>query len=182
MKNKIDPSKVIIKEPVMIKESKSEPLKPLSESIKISAQTIGLDLTKVNRENETIEIVTPSFEYNIGQTIENIIKQVVTDTLNKSKNVEMPSDIVFTDNFGEILEKLIILTTRVWYLEDRIGELISLNDPKHNQEIVDLKKKIDICFKQKRPNYIQSLNKIVEAAILNGKKIEEDSVKIYKGY
>lgn len=118
----------------------------------------------------------------IGETIENIIKNVVIQTLNKSKEVETPEDIVFTDNFGEILEKLIILTTRVWYLEDRIGELILLNEPKYNQEIVDLKKKIDICFKQKRPNYIQALNKIVESAILNGKKIEEDSVKIYKGY
>lgn len=119
---------------------------------------------------------------NIGEKIEEIIKNIVTETLNKSKEVDAPDDVVFTDNFGEILEKLIILTTRVWYLEDRIGELISLNDTKYNQEIVDLKKKIDICFKQKRPNYIQSLNKIVEAAILNGKKIEEDSVKLYKGY
>jgi len=117
----------------------------------------------------------------IGESIENVIKNVVYETLNNSKDVQLPDDVVFTDNFGEILEKLIILTTRVWYLEDRIGELITLNDPKHNQEIVDLKKKIDICFKQKRPNYIQSLNRIVESAILNGKKIEEDSVKIYKG-
>jgi len=118
----------------------------------------------------------------VGELIEQIIKNMVIETLNKSKNVEIPEDVVFTDNFGEILEKLIILTTRVWYLEDKIGELILLNDPKYNQEIVDLKKKIDICFKQKRPNYIRALNKIVEAAILNGKKIEEDSVKIYKGY
>jgi len=117
----------------------------------------------------------------IGEKIEEIIENFVKDTLNKSKETYMPEDLVFTDNFGEILEKLIILTTRVWYLEDRIGELISLNDQKYNQEIVDLKKKIDICFKQKRPNYIQSLNRIVEAAILNGKKIQEDSVKLYKG-
>lgn len=117
-----------------------------------------------------------------AEKIEDVIKQSVSDILNKSKKVQEPEDVVFTDNFGEILEKLIILTTRVWYLEDRIGELISLNDPKYNQEIVDLKKKIDICFKQKRPNYIQSLNKIVEEAILNGKKISEDSVKIYKGH
>ena len=118
----------------------------------------------------------------IGEKIEDIIKNIVIEILNNNKNVNMPQDVIFTDNFGEILEKLIILTTRVWYLEDKIGELISLNDPKYNQEIVDLKKKIDICFKQKRPSYIQSLNKIVESAILNGKKIEEDSVKIYKGY
>jgi len=121
-------------------------------------------------------------ENNIGENIEKIIEEFVKSTLNKSKEVHMPEDLVFTDNFGEILEKLIILTTRVWYLEDRIGELIALNDPKYNQEIVDIKKKIDICFKQKRPNYIQSLNRIVEAAVLNGKKIQEDSVKFYKGH
>ena len=118
----------------------------------------------------------------IAEKIETIIESKIKDILNKSKKVDLPGDIIETDNIGEVIEKLIILTTRVWYLEDRIGELILLNNPKYNQEIVDLKKKIDICFKQKRPNYIQSLNKIVESAILTGKKIEEDSVKIYKGY
>lgn len=118
----------------------------------------------------------------IGEKIEEIIKKIVIETLNRSEEVHLPEDLIFTDNFGEILEKLIILHTRVWHLEDRIGELISLNDPQYNQEIVDLKKKIDICFKQKRPNYIQALNQIVEFAILNGKKIQEDSVKLYKGH
>ena len=45
----------------------------------------------------------------IGDKIEDIIKEVVVGTLNRSKEVDLLDDIIFTDNFGEILEKLIII-------------------------------------------------------------------------
>ena len=97
-------------------------------------------------------------DLNIGEKIEDIIKITVHNILNKSKNVEMPNDVVFTDNFGEILEKLIILTTRVWYLEDKIGELISINDPKYNQEIVN---NLDKFAKRMLASYmLKDLNKL----------------------
>jgi hypothetical protein len=72
----------------------------------------------------------------------------------------------------------------MWYLEDRIGELISLDSKsdKINQEIVDLKHKIDICFKQKRPKYVSAINKMIEKSIVEGKSLIEDSVKLYSGY
>ena len=120
----------------------------------------------------------------IGEKIEEIMQKVIHEKLNESKNVEMPSDIIETDNIGEVIEKLSILHCRMWYLEDAIGELMSL-EPKSdiiNQEIVDLKHKIDICFKLKRPKYIQAINKMVDSAIIDGKSLVEDSVKIYKGY
>jgi len=34
----------------------------------------------------------------IGESIESVIKNVVTETLNKSKVVDMPEDIIETDN------------------------------------------------------------------------------------
>jgi hypothetical protein len=112
----------------------------------------------------------------IGEKIENIIKNVVTETLNKSKNVEMPPDIIETDNIGEIIEKLSILHCRMWYLEDAIGSSDS------DTEIADLKRKIDICFKQKRPKYVEAINRMIDKSIIDGKSLIEDSVKFYKGF
>jgi len=112
----------------------------------------------------------------IGENIENIIKNKVYELLNNSKNVELPDDLIETDNLGEVIEKLSILHCRMWYLEDAIGES---ND---DTEIADLKRKIDICFKQKRPRYVQAINRMIDNAILNNKSLIEDSVKKYKNY
>lgn len=112
----------------------------------------------------------------IGEQIEEIIKNVVHKTLNKSKNVSMPQDIIETDNIGEVIEKLSILHCRMWYLEDSIGSS-DIND-----EIADLKRKIDICFKVKRPRYVEAINKMIDTSIKENKSLIEDSVKLYKGY
>jgi hypothetical protein len=116
------------------------------------------------------------YRCNIGQSIENIIKQVVTDTLNNSKEVAMPPDVIETDNIGEVIEKLSILHCRMWYLEDAVG--IATSD----SEIADLKRKVDICFKQKRPKYVEAINRMIEKSIIEGKSLIEDSVKMYKGH
>jgi len=112
----------------------------------------------------------------IGERIENIIKKIVYETLNKSKNVELPQDIIETDNIGEVIEKLSILHCRMWYLEDSIGMFDDNND------IADFKRKIDICFKIKRPKYIEAINKMMDNSIKENKSLVEDSVKLYKGY
>ncbi len=87
-----------------------------------------------NEENKTI-----------GKTVEDIIKETVHKVLDNSKNVDIPNDLIETDNIGEVIEKLAILHCRMWYLEDTISEATS------DVEIAELKRKIDICFKQKRP-------------------------------
>ena len=48
-------------------------------------------------------------------------------------------------------------------------------------EVAELKRKIDICFKVKRPKYVQAINALVEDAITTNKSLREDSVKLYKG-
>jgi len=113
---------------------------------------------------------------NIGIKIEDIIRNRVNEQLNKSKIVEIPNDIIETDNIGEVIEKLAILHCRMWYLEDAIGE------SKNDDEIADLKRKIDICFKQKRPKYVEAINRMIDKSIIVGKSLVEDSVKLYKGY
>jgi hypothetical protein len=112
----------------------------------------------------------------IGEQIEKIIQNKVVEILNNNKNVSLPEDIIETDNIGEVIEKLSILHCRMWYLEDSIS--VATTD----FEIADLKRKIDICFKTKRPKYVQALNRMIENSVVNGKSLVEDSVKHYKGF
>ena len=63
----------------------------------------------------------------------------------------------------------------MWYLEDAIGVA------KTDAEVADLKRKIDICFKVKRPKLVSAINKMIEKSILDGKSLIEDSVKLYAG-
>jgi hypothetical protein len=111
----------------------------------------------------------------IGEKIEEIIKNKTLEILTKNKNVELPDNIIETDNLGEVIEKLSILHCRMWYLEDAIS------DAKTDSEIAELKKKIDICFKSKRPKYVEAINRMVDNSISQGKSLIEDSVKLYKG-
>jgi hypothetical protein len=111
----------------------------------------------------------------IGEKIEEIIKNRTFEILNKNKNVELPDNLIETDNLGEVIEKLSILHCRMWYLEDAIS------DAKTDSEIAELKKKIDICFKSKRPKYVEAINRMVDNSIHTSKSLIEDSVKLYKG-
>lgn len=110
---------------------------------------------------------------NLGKSIEDIIKETVDKTLEKR---EMPdSEYIATDNLGEVIEKLAIIHIRMWMLEDAIQAATS------DEEIADLKRKCDICFKVKRPKFVQAINLMVDDAIVNNKSLKEDSVKLYKG-
>ena len=112
----------------------------------------------------------------ITQTIEDIITKTIQVTLRQDDIPSLPSSLVATDNLAEVIEKLTILHIRTWMLEDAVGET---NDLK---QIGQLKKKIDICFKQKRPQYIQAINAMLDDALKNGKDIAEESVKSYSGF
>jgi len=110
----------------------------------------------------------------IGNLIEECIKETVDSVLFSGK--EIPDvEYVETDNLGEVVEKLSILHIRTWMLEDAIQEA------KTDSEIADLKRKIDICFKIKRPRLVQAINLLVDNAIAQNKSLREDSVKLYKG-
>lgn len=110
---------------------------------------------------------------NLGELIEQCIEQTVNEVLSQRKLPEV--EYIATDNLGEVVEKLSILHIRTWMLEDAIQAATS------DEEISELKRKIDICFKVKRPKLVQAINCIVEDAIQNSKSLREDSVKLYKG-
>lgn len=109
-----------------------------------------------------------------GTLINDYIEKKVDDVL---KQKMMPDEIIYvqSDNLGEIVEKLIILHIRTWMLEDAIQAATT------DAEIADIKRKLDICFKIKRPNLVQSINLLVDEAIAKNKSLREDSVKLYKG-
>lgn len=117
----------------------------------------------------------------VALDIENIIKETVKKTLDESSkstvtDANFPDvEYVETDNLGEVIEKLAILHIRTWMLEDAIQVA------KTDQEVAELKRKIDICFKVKRPKYVQAINAMVDNAISSGRSLREDSVKLYKG-
>ena len=112
----------------------------------------------------------------IGDEIDQIIKTRVSEILNESKYPDLPGDIIETDNIGEIIEKLAILHCRMWYLGDEIG---AATDP---LVVTDLTRKLDICFKQKRPKYVEAINRMIDKSIKENKSLIEDSVKLYKGF
>ena len=109
----------------------------------------------------------------IGESIEIAIKDTVDQILSQRKLPDV--EYIATDNLGEVVEKLSILHIRTWMLEDAIQEAST------DSEIAELKRKIDICFKSKRPKLVQAINVLVEDAIVNNKSLREDSVKLYKG-
>jgi len=114
----------------------------------------------------------------VALNLEEVIKNKVSEILNKkdSNPPELPVDLAVTDNLSEVIEKLVILHIRTWFLEDMAGVA------KTDEELANIKRKVDICFKQKRPMYIQAINKIIDDAIVNSKSLVENSVKIYKNY
>ena len=113
---------------------------------------------------------------NIAEQLDNIIKITVINALTQNKNVNLPNDIIETDSLAEVIEKLVILHCRMWYLED------SISSSENSDEIAELKKKIDICFKIKRPKYVSAINQMIDNSIIYGKSLKEDSVKLYKGF
>lgn len=111
----------------------------------------------------------------VAAAIEDVIKRTVVQLLSQSTVPELPTNASYTDSIAEVIEKLCILHIRTWHLEDAAGTASS------DAELADIKRKIDICFKQKRPQLVQSLNSMIDQSVITEKRLQEDSVKLYKG-
>lgn len=105
--------------------------------------------------------------------IDSRIKEYVSDICSK-KEIPEAKEYIETDSLGEVIDKLIIVHIRTWMLEDLINKDIS------DLELGALKRKIDICFKQKRPKLVEAINRLIEKSVIEGNSLLEDSVKIYK--
>ena len=107
----------------------------------------------------------------VGETIEQVIVNYIKQHHDDDFGNE---EYCNTDSIGEMIEKLVILHIRTWNLEDMISKANS------DEEIGRIKKKIDTCFKIKRPKLVQGINQLMDDTIKNGKSLVEESVKIYK--
>ena len=110
----------------------------------------------------------------IGEALDYYILDIIDRNLYEGKMVDA-ENYVATDSFGEVVEKLAILHIRMWMLEDQMPLA------KTDAEVADIKRKLDICFKTKRPKLVAALNALVDDAITKNKSLREDSVKHYKG-
>jgi len=111
-----------------------------------------------------------------GTFLDDFIKERVAAVLDNREIPDQPShEYIETDNLAEVVEKLIILHIRMWMLEDTMREAVT------DEDIAAIKKKCDICFKVKRPRYVEAVNLMVDNAIESGRSLREDSVKLYKG-
>lgn len=110
-----------------------------------------------------------------GTVLDDFVKERVAAVLDQKQIPEEPAQYIETDNLAEVIEKLVILHIRMWMLED------TMREAKTDEEIASIKKKCDICFKVKRPRYVEAINMMVDNAIESGRSLREDSVKLYKG-
>jgi hypothetical protein len=114
----------------------------------------------------------------VAEMLDSIIKNQVNETLDSRLGLGQymsGPEYAASDNIGEVLEKLAILHIRIWHLED------AMQSAKSDEELAELKRKVDICFKVKRPKLVAALNAIIDDAIVHNKSLREDSIKLYKG-
>lgn len=84
--------------------------------------------------------------------------------------------IEWSDNLAEMLEKYLILHIRMWKLEDACGVAET------PEEVYDLKRKIDYCFKDRRPKLTKAINSYLDNYVSNNKKFDDGNVKQYKNF
>ena len=108
------------------------------------------------------------------------ISELLLDEISKRFNNE-PLNIEgleFSENFAEILDRFVVLHIRMWKLEDAIANATT------DKEVTDLKKKIDFCFKEKRPKLTKAINFFLDNYIDKNqtKKFSEENIKLYNGF
>jgi len=110
----------------------------------------------------------------IGKTLDNYIKIMVKNILDENKFPDY--DDIHTDTLAELIDKLIIVHIRYWYLEDAMSEA------KTDEELAHLRRKSECLFKEKRPMLIEGFDKLI-FKILEGKEVYTPSnTKQYKGW
>ena len=108
------------------------------------------------------------------------ISKLLLEEIDSRFDAEPPhfKGVEWSDNFSEMLEKYIILHIRMWKIEDACAES---EDPK---EVFDLKRKLDYCFKDRRPKLTKAINQYLDEHINTEyiKKFDDGNVKQYKGH
>ena len=110
------------------------------------------------------------------EKISKLLLEEIQDRFKKEPlNIE---NLEFSETFSEILDRFIVLHIRMWKLEDAAGEA------KSDKELADIKRKVDYCFKDRRPKLIKAINSYLDVYISKKqiRKFSEENVKLYKGF
>ena len=110
----------------------------------------------------------------VGSELDKYIQEKVKEILDKTKFPEY--DNIHSDTFSELIDKLIIVHTRLWYLEDATN---AETDP---YVLAELKRKADITFKEKRPMLVKSLDKMIVNLCKGKFNPTVENPKLYKDY
>jgi hypothetical protein len=110
------------------------------------------------------------------EQISNLLLEEISERFNNEPlNIE---NLEFSESFAEIIDRFIVLHIRMWKLEDAAGEA------KSDSELADIKRKVDYCFKDRRPKLIKAINSFLDIYINKNytKPFTEENVKIYKNF
>lgn len=111
----------------------------------------------------------------IGKELDKYIKDKVKEILDKNKFPDC-YDNVYSDTLAELIDRLVIVHIRYWYLED------ALSNAKTDEELVMYRKKSESLFKEKRPMLVESFDKLI-FNLLEGKvKYTPINVKKYDNW
>lgn len=110
----------------------------------------------------------------IGKKFDQYIKEKVTEILNTTK---FPTyDDIHTDTLSELIDKLIIVHIRYWYLEDLMAH------EKDDIKLAELRRKSESLFKEKRPMLVQAIDKYIIKLLQNKIQNSNENLKLYDGW
>ena len=106
------------------------------------------------------------------------VDQLLEELINlRLSNSQYPNfDKIETDTFGEVMDKLLIVHIRYWYLEDQMSKEID------DVRLSMLRRKSESLFKEKRPMLVAAIDKAIVSRIKNQKVDFGENLKLYKGW
>ena len=115
----------------------------------------------------------------MSERIEKISKLLLEEIADRFDKEPLEiENLEFSESFSEMLDRFVVLHIRMWKLEDAIGEAVT------DREIAKLKRKVDYCFKDRRPKLIAAINSFLDVYIDKNhhRTFSEPNIKKYKGF
>lgn len=112
---------------------------------------------------------------NIGKFLDQYIKDKVQEILVQTKFPDS-YDEIYTDTLAELIDKLIIVHIRYWYLEDAMAKAET------DEELATLRRKSEILFKEKRPMLVAGFDKLIFNLLKGRNSYTPSNVKHYDNW
>ena len=114
-------------------------------------------------------------EKSIGEILDSYIHDKVYKlAIENKENIEVPDNLIITDSFSQVLEKLIISTIRAWNIEEEARQS-NLTD----NQLAENRRKERVNNGVIRPRLIEALGRMFDLAIKGKFSLKEDHVKMY---